>query len=90
MTAHYDPPAMSWGELANLTHAHQLELFGFCGCEDGPAWYGDCPVECYMCGNPVTVCAGCGDPDTGCRCDYGRGANHCLVCCSTDGTEVTG
>jgi hypothetical protein len=26
--------AISWGELAELTHATQMERFNFCGCED--------------------------------------------------------
>ncbi len=25
---------MSWGELADLNHGKQVELFGFCSCED--------------------------------------------------------
>jgi hypothetical protein len=35
--------AWSWSELAELTHATQLENFGFCTCEDGPAVFTDCP-----------------------------------------------
>jgi len=34
---------LSWGELAELTHATQVEKFGFCLCEDGPKSYSDCP-----------------------------------------------
>lgn len=26
--------SISWGELAELTHATQVERFGFCTCED--------------------------------------------------------
>jgi hypothetical protein len=26
--------AISWSELAELTHAKQVERFGFCACED--------------------------------------------------------
>lgn len=35
---------MSWGELAELTHARQVELFGWCSCEDtdGEYPYEDC------------------------------------------------
>lgn len=40
---HDCPPAMSWSELADLTHDEQVATFGFCGCEDGPAQYDDCP-----------------------------------------------
>jgi hypothetical protein len=34
-----------WSELAELTHETQVENFGFCTCEDGPAVYDDCPTE---------------------------------------------
>jgi hypothetical protein len=33
---------MSYGELAELTHKTQVELFGFCTCEDGEKVYEDC------------------------------------------------
>ena len=36
---------MSWGEVANLTHKTQVDLFNFCTCEDGPSVYEDCPRE---------------------------------------------
>jgi hypothetical protein len=29
-----DQDSISWGELAELTHATQVERFGFCMCED--------------------------------------------------------
>ena len=38
----------SWGELAELTHATQVERFNWCWCEDGEdelAPYADCPSE---------------------------------------------
>jgi hypothetical protein len=38
--------SMSWGELAELTHATQVERFNFCGCEDNEGNenpYADCP-----------------------------------------------
>jgi hypothetical protein len=35
--------SISWGELAELTHATQVEKFGFCSCEDAPKAYPDCP-----------------------------------------------
>ena len=36
--------AISWGELAELTHAIQVEKFGWCACEDqGTFVYTDCP-----------------------------------------------
>lgn len=38
-------PRLSWHELSLLTHGKQVELFGFCGCEDDQAWYDDCPKE---------------------------------------------
>ena len=33
---------LSYGELADLTHAKQVEFYGFCTCEDGPKVYDDC------------------------------------------------
>jgi hypothetical protein len=42
----YTPDSISWGELANLTHATQVERFGWCGCEDqGTLVYMDCPIR---------------------------------------------
>lgn len=36
--------SISWQELSELTHATQLERFGWCGCEDeGTFVYTDCP-----------------------------------------------
>jgi len=29
-----DQDSISWGELADLTHATQVERFGWCSCED--------------------------------------------------------
>ena len=39
--------AISWGELAELTHATQVERFGWCICEDNSQGQlaDDCPVE---------------------------------------------
>jgi len=40
--------SISWAELAELTHATQVEKFGFCTCEDnqeGENPYQDCPKE---------------------------------------------
>ena len=41
--------SISWGELALLTHATQVERFNFCGCEDitdtQPTPYADCPYD---------------------------------------------
>ena len=39
---------MSWSELAELTHATQVENYGFCFCEDNfeeENPYDDCPKE---------------------------------------------
>jgi hypothetical protein len=36
----------SWGDIAELTHETQVELFGWCGCEDNEGNdnpYEDCP-----------------------------------------------
>jgi hypothetical protein len=38
--------AMSWGDIANLTHKTQVEQFGFCSCEEQEYFpYEDCPKE---------------------------------------------
>ena len=40
--------SISWGELAELTHATQVEKFNFCTCEDNEGNenpYKDCPTE---------------------------------------------
>jgi len=40
--------SMSWGELAQLTHATQVSGFGWCWCEDNEGKenpYADCPRE---------------------------------------------
>jgi len=39
---------LSWSELAELTHATQVEHFSFCLCEDNEGQenpYSDCPKE---------------------------------------------
>jgi len=34
-----------WSDMANLTHESQVELFGFCTCEEQEYFpYDDCPV----------------------------------------------
>jgi hypothetical protein len=40
--AEEEAPQLSWSEVAELTHARQVELFGFCTCEDGPKVWDDC------------------------------------------------
>lgn len=61
--------SMSYGELAELTHAEQVHRFGFCTCEDGPNVYDDCPGDwgsCDACGfvyelsDRVEHCGECG------------------------------
>jgi hypothetical protein len=38
--------SISWGELAELTHAKQVEQFNFCLCEEQEQFpYDDCPRE---------------------------------------------
>ena len=38
--------SMSWGEIANLTHATQVERFNWCSCEEQEQFpYDDCPKE---------------------------------------------
>ena len=44
--------AISYGELAELTHESQVAQFGFCTCEDlgnNPAPYDDCPNQSVKC-----------------------------------------
>ena len=43
--AEEEAPQLSWSELADLTHAKQVELFGFCTCEDGPKVWDDCTQD---------------------------------------------
>lgn len=38
---------MDWAGVADLTHATQVEYFGFCTCEDGESAYADCPDELW-------------------------------------------
>jgi hypothetical protein len=36
--------SISWGELAQLTHATQVEQFNWCGCEEQEYFpFDDCP-----------------------------------------------
>ena len=38
--------SMSWEEIANLTHATQVERFNWCSCEEQEYFpYSDCPKE---------------------------------------------
>ena len=36
---------LSYGELADFTHAKQVEFYEFCTCEDGPKVYEDCTQD---------------------------------------------
>lgn len=36
---------LSYGELADFTHAKQVEFFSFCTCEDGPKVWDDCTQD---------------------------------------------
>lgn len=39
-----DQDSISWGELAELTHATQVERFNWCSCEEQEYFpYSDCP-----------------------------------------------
>jgi hypothetical protein len=40
-----EAPQLSWAELAELTHTKQVELFGFCTCEDGAKVWDDCTQD---------------------------------------------
>jgi hypothetical protein len=44
-TEEKETPQLYWSEVAELTHARQVELFGFCTCEDGPKVYDDCSQD---------------------------------------------
>ena len=57
--------SISWGELAQLTHATQVEKFNWCGCEDNEGKenpFSDCPKPeselCPACEliNPFCIC----------------------------------
>jgi hypothetical protein len=50
---------LSWSELADLTHAKQVEMFNWCSCEEQEQFpYDDCPrVElCGDCLYPMSEC----------------------------------
>jgi hypothetical protein len=40
-----EAPQLSMSELAELTHTRQVELFGWCSCEDGPKVWDDCTQD---------------------------------------------
>ena len=41
-----DTPTMYWSEIAELTHETQVNLFGFCTCEEQEYFpYEDCPQK---------------------------------------------
>jgi hypothetical protein len=56
---------ISYGELAELgelSHAEQVHRYNWCGCEDGPLMYEDCPAEaCLICLAPAkgSFCVDC-------------------------------
>jgi hypothetical protein len=57
--------SISWGELAELTHATQVERFNFCSCEEQEDFpYADCP-------RPVPYCGDCLVPLN--ECNHGKG-----------------
>ena len=37
-----EQPQLFWSELAELTHITQVNIYGWCACEDGPKVYEDC------------------------------------------------
>jgi hypothetical protein len=61
---------LSWGELAELTHAKQVEMFNWCSCEDNEGQenpYNDCPsTDISM----VALCGDCLYPIN--QCEHGR------------------
>lgn len=51
-----DQESMSWSEVAELTHATQVERFNWCGCEEQEQFpYNDCPNN----PNYVAYCLDC-------------------------------
>jgi len=62
MTEDRSQDSISWGELAELTHATQVERFGFCSCEDNEGNdnpFSDCPKATYH-GITQATCLNCG------------------------------
>jgi hypothetical protein len=53
-TTQKETPQLSYSELADLTHISQVEMFGFCTCEDGPKVYEDCTQDGEYPENPKT------------------------------------
>ena len=53
--------SISWGELAELTHATQVEQFNFCLCEEQEYFpFDDCPRPDPICGDCLyPLKAGC-------------------------------
>jgi hypothetical protein len=53
--------SISWGELAQLTHATQVEQFNFCQCEEQEYFpFDDCPRPALVCGDCLyPLSAGC-------------------------------
>ena len=51
MQTNMEDDSISWEELANLTHATQVERFGWCICEDPEQGQlaEDCPKRCDNC-----------------------------------------
>lgn len=49
-----ETPQLSWSELADLTHISQVEIFGFCTCEDGEKVFEDCTQDGKYPENPKT------------------------------------
>jgi hypothetical protein len=75
-----DQESISWGELAELTHATQVERFGWCICEDPEQGQlaGDCPraekVNCNKCGDKLIIegpgCDKCDNDLCGACCEF--------------------
>jgi hypothetical protein len=46
MPTNMEDDSISWAELAELTHATQVERFNWCSCEEQEEYpYADCPRE---------------------------------------------
>lgn len=46
----------SWQEIADLTHETQVDIFGWCSCEEQKQFpYDDCPRKCDDCESEITL-----------------------------------
>ena len=59
MQTNMEEESISWEELANLTHATQVERFGWCICEGGQGHISEgCPITCDICQEKPAISTG--------------------------------